>query len=237
MINLDRYAENVYSQNGEDGILAYIFERISGQDEEKWCVEFGAWDGKHLSNTFHLVTLGWNAVYIEADKSKYRELLRTAEAHRNIFPVNALVSFTASDKNSLDNILLATPLPENFQLLSIDIDSFDLAVWQASQCTPQVIVVEINSSIMPGIVQWHDGKNFQGNSFSATVGVARSKSYSLVGHTGNLFFVRDDRVASIGLDARTLAFPESLFKSDWIKPTWRRALKGFVTRVTSLLST
>ncbi|MGP1283786.1 MAG: hypothetical protein ACTS1X_12490 [Parasphingopyxis sp.] len=34
---------NIYSQGGEDQIIAELFE-IMGI-ENRWCVEFGAWDG------------------------------------------------------------------------------------------------------------------------------------------------------------------------------------------------
>lgn len=47
--NLIGYRENIYSQYGDDGIIAKIIEVLEiGQG---WFVEFGAWDGAHLSNT------------------------------------------------------------------------------------------------------------------------------------------------------------------------------------------
>ena len=47
------HATNVHSQNGEDGVIAEILDRLPELD--RWCVEFGAWDGVHLSNTRHLI--------------------------------------------------------------------------------------------------------------------------------------------------------------------------------------
>ena len=49
------YRKNVTSQFGEDGIIEKIFEIIPEQNH--WCVECGAGDGKALSNSFNLITL------------------------------------------------------------------------------------------------------------------------------------------------------------------------------------
>jgi len=46
-------ARNVNSQFGEDGIIAALLSQIPSRTS--WCVEFGAWDGKHLSNTRKLI--------------------------------------------------------------------------------------------------------------------------------------------------------------------------------------
>ena len=217
-IKLIEYRKNVYSQNGEDGVLEEIFKRINvgSSNNEKWCVEFGAWDGKHLSNTFHFVEQGWNAVYIEGDKEKFRDLLETVKQYPKIKPINAMVGFEESDSNNLNNLLSGTKIPEDFDLLSIDIDSFDLAVWQCFVGKPKVVIIEINSSIEPGILQWHDGIFCQGNSFSSTIKVAEDKGYMLVCHTGNLVFLREDLVQMIGLDNRSIHFPETLFLNNWL---------------------
>ncbi len=41
------YGKNVYSQTGEDGVIEKILDILP--DRDSWCVEFGAWDGVHLS--------------------------------------------------------------------------------------------------------------------------------------------------------------------------------------------
>ncbi len=46
---LIEHKHNVYSQAGEDGIIEKTLEVISEND--KWCVEFGVWDGLFLTNT------------------------------------------------------------------------------------------------------------------------------------------------------------------------------------------
>jgi hypothetical protein len=74
---LSGYARDEFSQNGEDGILGRIFELLGVSQGS--CVEFGAWDGIHLSNTRNLIENdGWQAVLIEADPVKFRDLQQNA---------------------------------------------------------------------------------------------------------------------------------------------------------------
>ena len=65
-------------------------------------------------------------------------------------------------------------------------------------------------------MQWHNGKNFIGNSFSSTLLVAKEKGYTLVCHTGNMIFVRNDIVSKLDLDEATIKYPERLFRDNWI---------------------
>ncbi len=216
---LDRllnYRANVYSQNGEDGVLSELLRRLELPPASRYCVEFGAWDGKHLSNTFELVSSqGWNAVYIESDPSKFADLVTTAMEHRRIHPVNALVGRSGAGV-ALDDILAETSVPVDFDLLSIDIDSSDLEVWaEHNQYRPKIVVIEINSSVVPGVLQWHSAR-LPGNSFSSTLIVARWKGYELVCHTGNLIFVRHDLAERVGLDPLDRQFPERLFLSNCV---------------------
>lgn len=72
MKTLIKYRKNYYSQNGEDGVIEEILKRMG--IKQGWFVEFGAWDGKYLSNTYALVEKGWKGVEIEGDKTKFEKL-------------------------------------------------------------------------------------------------------------------------------------------------------------------
>lgn len=77
MPNLQSFRRNVHSQNGEDGVIQEICHRLDIR--QGIFVEFGAWDGKYLSNTFRLLQDGWSGVYIQGDNAKYVDLLKTQE--------------------------------------------------------------------------------------------------------------------------------------------------------------
>ena len=216
-MQLINYKNNIYSENGEDGILEKIFDLLSSvTSDNKWCVEFGAWDGKYASNTFNLIKSGWNGVYIEGDVKRFEDLINTSSEYPKIIPICAFVSYEKESKNNLDNLLSSTLIPDDFDLLSIDIDSFDLDVWNTFNGKPKVVCIEINSSVMPGIMQWHDGNNFIGNSFASTLACAKDKGYTLVCHTGNMIFVRNDLMYLLNIEEIDLKYPERLFKSDWV---------------------
>lgn len=213
----NKYQSNIHSQNGEDGVIAELRKRLGVDDgDDNWCVEFGAWDGIHLSNTFSLVERGWNAVYIEGDAGRYQALLNTARQFPKIVPRHAFVARFSGDEESLDSILAQTAIPAEFALLSIDIDSYDCDVWESLQrYRPKIVVIEINSSVPPGVV-WRHSEKTPGNTFSATCNVASKKGYTLVCHTGNLIFVRNDLVGRLNIDQRYIDYPELLFQFDGI---------------------
>ena len=99
-------------------------------------------------------------------------------------PINAFVDRWAEEANSLDKLLKATGLPSEYLILSIDIDSYDLDIWESSVAySPKIVVIEINSAILPGILSWHSTE-MPGNSFTATLNAAINKGYTLVCHTG-----------------------------------------------------
>jgi hypothetical protein len=59
--------------------------------------------------------------------------------------------------------------------------------------------------------------------------LGQSKEYTLAAHTGNLIFVRNEEVSKLGMTAKELEQPESLFVQDWMNPTrakvWKRKIK------------
>jgi len=136
---LNEFAKNVNSQGGEDGIIEKALEVIG--DSNRWCVEFGAWDGMHLSNTYNLIkNRGYSAVLIEGNSKRFRELLKNFRGNSKVNPINAFVGFEESD--GLDSLLKATSVPVDFDLLSIDIDGNDYHVWEAvKHYKPKAVVI------------------------------------------------------------------------------------------------
>lgn len=215
--DLLNYRLNIHSQNGEDGVIKEILKRLNLDQKENWCVEFGAWDGIYLSNTFALVERNnWNAIYIEGSKERYKDLVENAKKYKKIVALNKFVESEQNHENSLDNILSQTLLPKDYELLSIDIDSYDLSIFSEYKGNPKIVIIEINSSIPPGIFQWHNGKKFIGNSFSSTLAVAKEKGYTLVCHTGNMIFVRNDLISKLDISESIINYPEKLFIDSWI---------------------
>ncbi len=197
--DLKKRQRNVYSQYGEDGIVEWIMSRIGPGN--KTCVEFGAWDGRNLSNTFNLVAHhGWKAVYIEADPEKFSALQKTAAVHAGITPVQSLV--TSSGETALDRILRRYAVPEEFDILSIDIDGNDYEVWEASASyRPRLVIVEFNPTFPPGFSYVdRGGRGFIGSSAAAFAALAARKGYGLLGRTEtNLFFLRGDCFPALGV--------------------------------------
>ncbi|HZY78231.1 MAG TPA: FkbM family methyltransferase [Cyclobacteriaceae bacterium] len=187
------FKSDVYSQTGEDGIIEKILEILPARD--KWCVEFGAWDGKYLSNTRNLIDhKQYSAVLIEGSTAKFPELKSNFASNPNVYPINQFVGFDS--KSNLDTILKDIPIPKDFDLLSIDIDGNDYHVWKAmSVYQPKLVVIEFNPTMSNELafVQKADGNVNQGCSLAALVPLAKEKGYELVSVLPwNAFFIRKE---------------------------------------------
>ena len=185
------HRRDVYSQTGEDGIIDKILELLPAHD--KWCVEFGAWDGRFLTNTRNLIEAKeYSAVLIEADARKFQDLQDNYRRRDDVITINRFVGFT--EKDSLDQILGNTPIPDDFDVLSIDIDGNDYHVWQAiKRYQPKVVVIEFNPTIPTDVrfVQPPDASVNQGSSLSSLVELGITKGYELVSVLPfNAFFVK-----------------------------------------------
>lgn len=185
----DQYRKNIYSQCGEDGVIEYLL----GLANIEWgyFVEFGGWDGKHLSNCAWLADKGWRGCYIEGDPIRYLDLVRNYPEGMGVAALNAYVGTTG--ENSLDALLDRVQAPSEVTVLSIDIDGNDYHVWDAlKRYTPVLCVVEFNPTIPANIsfVQAFDSALNFGNSIAALNDLAAQKGYALVAATDwNAFFM------------------------------------------------
>ncbi len=200
------HANNKTSQSGEDGILEKIFDVIGEQNQ--WCVEFGAYDGKLHSNTYTLVAdRGWDGVLIEGDSDRYDEMVRNFEGNTRAHMLRALVGFDP-DKDSLDHILSNTAIPDNPDLVSIDIDGNDWHIWYSLQnYRPRVVIIEFNPTVPNDVmfVQSRDPGESQGCSLRALIALGKAKGYELVCVTNfNGIFVIEDEFEKLGIEDNSI---------------------------------
>lgn len=212
-IELHRFARRVYSESGEDGILEKLFQTLGA--DRGFFVEFGAWDGVRLSNTRLLGERGWSGILIEGDPDKYRALRNNAQSEA-VTLVNAYVSLKG--QNTLDALLERNGCPPVFELLSIDVDSDDLAIWMSlRRYRPICVVIEFNVTIPFDIEFINPPGRAWGNSARTIERIAGAKGYRLVAITGmNLIFVDAEACARVDLavvplETNRLEIAERLF--------------------------
>ena len=185
---LMQHASSVTSQHGEDGIISAALDLLPGKNG--WCIEFGAWDGRLHSNTYNLITSrGYRGVLIERDAQRFRDLKSRHGNGKNIL-LNASVGFSETD--SLD-VLLPPEVPNDADLLSIDIDGNDYHTWAAIKSfRPKLVIIEFNPTIATAVrfvQEKREGIN-RGSSAASLVDLGHAKGYELVAVTRlNLLFV------------------------------------------------
>lgn len=194
------YASDVFSQNGEDGVLAELFRRIG--TTTSWCCELGAWDGVHLSNTRALILEGWSAVLIEADPGRYTDLVATYRGRDDVICLNA----TVSAPEPLSVLVGAAP---RLDLLSVDVDGLDFEIVTTLDiAAPRVLCVEVNAGHDPmrsDLLPRETAAGNVGQPLRAFVHALAPQGYRLVAYTGNAIFVHED---STGIDGVT---PEAAY--------------------------
>jgi hypothetical protein len=156
-----KYARNVYSQNGEDGIIEECINRI--QPFFKTAVEIGAPSWNFCSNTAYLYDKGWNVEMYDINPNDSR-IIALEVTPENVFHT----CFTLPD------------------VLSIDIDNNDYHIWKALNYQAPIVIIEINSSIPPNIDEIPGDR---GASYKSMVELGIDKGYFLLCHTGNLIFI------------------------------------------------
>ena len=195
--DLRAFEKRVYSQNGEDGILAEIFRRIG--TEARYFVEFGVETGAQCNCARLAIEEKWSGLFMEAHPPYYQEL---AERYRPYPGVHCLQQVITSA--NIEGLLAEQEVPRDFDLLSIDIDGNDYWVWAAIRdWRPRVVVIEYNACYPPPR-RWvmrqnpdhrWDGTTYYGASLASLAALGEEKGYTLVGTDSNgvnAFFVRDD---------------------------------------------
>lgn len=204
-MNIFKYENKVYSQNGEDGILQKLISDLNPNPKKS--LEFGAHPDE--CNTRILQDFGFETVMLDSkpnDTGIHKEFI----TEDNI------------------NEIIKKYKCEDISILSIDIDGQDFFVWRKiSSASPIIVVIEYNCRIPSSynLVMKRDPNytwpnNAWPKDYSCGVRglyeLGSSKDYSLVGSTSqgvNLFFVRNDFVKKISKDIlREINQPELVYQ-------------------------
>lgn len=191
---MEQYEKSIYSQQGEDGIIARIFELIG--TETKYAVDIGAYDGRITSNVMALEDQGWKACKFEGNE----EIALSEEALRNNVKQHWV------NPENIVELLQRYDVPDHFDFLSLDIDSIDYHVLKAMLSVgyrPRAMVTEYNGSygaILPVVTEYpiSEGKlwgDYYGASLAAFYYLLKDHGYRLVyceNNGVNAFWVRDD---------------------------------------------
>jgi len=195
--HLQNFEKKVFSQNGEDGIIEEIFNRIGTTN--KTFVEFGVENGTENNSIYLLKEKKWHGLWIEGVETCFNK----ASEFTKGLDVKIDLNFVTVE-NILD-ILNKYDIPRELDFLSVDIDGNDYYVLSQILSTfrPRVVCVEYNASVGPEShfkieydpsFRWDTSKYF-GASLQCMNDILNNRDYRLVSCDAggvNAFFVRRD---------------------------------------------
>lgn len=192
---MQQHGSRKYSQNDEDGVLDYIFSVIPERPQGRFFVEFGIsppWqstleESGLEGNCRLLKEKGWNGLFLDAHQ----------------YPEEYGVQQERIDAININPVLRKYGVPEDPDLISIDVDGQDFWIWSNLVYRPNVVVIEYNANLgmneskaipFNAFYEW-DGTKWFGASLRALDNLGKSKGYVLTYANGvNAFFIRDHLV-------------------------------------------
>ena len=193
-----------YSQNGQDGILLYIFSVIGTTNRR--VVEICAGDGIECNAANLIINHGWLGLLIDGDAQQIAQGKSFYGSCRTtwVSPPSLVNAWVTTD--NINRLVVEQGFSGPIDLLSLDLDGNDYWVWRSLDCIePNVVVLEFNAACGPkrSVAMSYDS-DFRldhgvqpyrcGASLPAFVNLARRRGYRLVGVESlgfNAFFVRE----------------------------------------------
>jgi hypothetical protein len=195
-----------FSQNGEDGIIWYIFSLIGAL--RKTSVEICAGNGMQCNTSNLIVNHGWTGLLFDGDQEHVKSGTAFFREHPDTFTFPPRFVHAWLDADNVNQLISDQGFTGEIDLLSLDIDGIDYWLWNAlTVVRPRVVVAEIQAI-------WGDTRSvtvpyradfrteyvggfgvYSGASLPAFVKLGRTKGYRLVGtqrYGFNAFFMRDD---------------------------------------------
>lgn len=211
----------IFSQNEEQQAISNLLQSLGVR--EGFCVDIAASDGVTISNTYALFRAGWAGLAAEFNAKAFTDLANNYRTFEKVALAKCLVT-----PLNVDALLGAYNVPEDFDLLNLDVDGYDYFILEKifSRYRPKLVCAEINEKIPPPLkftVRWSpeyewDTSHFYGQSMSKLSDLAAANNYALVElHYNNAMLVPQE------LWQRPSLTPEQAYNSGYRDKSDRRA--------------
>src|SRR6201994_4817249 len=210
ILPLDQVGFSRFSEFEEDGHLLYLLT-LAGS-ASRTVVQISSQDGRTCMATNLLVHHRWRGFLFDGDPVWVDEGRRFFARHlatRAMPPVMQSEWFT---RDNVNRVLASAGVPDEVDVLSLDIDGNDLHLWSAISMRPRILICEFNNAVpseMSLTIPYRPDFNFaelpadqalfRSASLAAYVAVSRRKGYRLVGMNAlgfNAIFLRNDVLAA-----------------------------------------
>lgn len=210
-----------YSQNGEDGILLYIFSLI-GTTTRK-AVEICAGNGVECNSANLIINHGWQALLFDGDEANVTHARGFYATSRRTFISPPTVTQAWITAENVNDLVVGQGFSGAIDLLSLDLDGNDYWILKAlTVVQPAVIVVEFSAlcgpersatmSYKPDYKLDFSRQPYRcGASLAAFVKLLKPRGYRLVGVQSlgfNAFFVRE----GLGTDVLSEVTPSECYR-------------------------
>ena len=208
-IDLLLFEDKVYSQNGEDGITNKLIELIYTNKLNKYFVEFGVQNGSECNTRILREKYNWNGLLMDGSYENDNINLKKEWINRE----------------NIISLFKKYNVPENINLLSIDIDFNDFyclkEILPLYKC--DIIICEYNAKHLPNedkvIIydkngSW-DHSDYFGVSLLTLTKLANYYNYSLISCCSrgvNAFFINNDIIKNKNLNFKNINNVSKIYK-------------------------
>ena len=203
--NLSEVEFQVFSQNGEDGIIQYLINKLDIPN--KTFIEFGVENYTESNTRFLYVNNNWSGYVIDGSAEHIRYIEHDLGGWGDLYCKNAFI-----DKDNINELLRYPGFKPEIGILSIDIDGNDYWVWEKIDSVNPVIIIAEYNSIFGRNTSWtvpydpafvrkekHASQLYYGASLKALVNLGDAKGYYFIGcntRGNNAFFIRKDKMTN-----------------------------------------
>ncbi|MDF2695727.1 MAG: hypothetical protein K0S65_4110 [Labilithrix sp.] len=209
----------VFSQFDEDGVILFLLA-VAG-DGPKRVLDLGAGDGVQASNCANLLlNLGFDGLLVDGDAAYIARAERFYARHPDTKERPPTTKQAFLTRENVNDVVSASGLEGEIDLLSIDVDGNDYWLWEALECVrPRFVVVEAHPElgrehyVMPyqADFAWSSAplEGRYGASLRAFVLLGERLGYRAVGSNQygfNVFFAREDVAQALPVVSLDLLF-------------------------------